>query len=108
LVLVLATYLYARGGHSWVVFAALFFLPDISFTAYLAGPRVGAAVYNVAHSHVGPLLLAVVLLTTGVTLGSALIWAAHVGFDRTLGYGLKYPTAFADTHLGRIGKPKPA
>ena len=63
-VLVLAVYLYARGAHSWVVFATLFFLPDISFAGYLAGPRVGAAVYNVAHSYVGPLLLAVALLTT--------------------------------------------
>ena len=108
-VFVLAVYLYARGGHSWVVFVALFFLPDISFAGYFAGPRIGAAVYNVAHSYVGPLLLAVALLTTGATLRWApmwtLIWAAHVGFDRALGNGLKYPTAFADTHLGRIGRP---
>ena len=87
-VLVLAVYLYARGGHSWVVFATLFFLPDISFAGYLAGSRVGAAVYNVAHSYVGPLLLAVALLTTGTTLMWALIWAAHVGFDRALGHDL--------------------
>jgi hypothetical protein len=103
-VLVLAVYLYARGGYSWSIFAALFLLPDISFAGYLAGPRIGAAVYNVAHSYAGPLLMAVALLTTGAALMLALIWAAHVGFDRALGYGLKYPTAFADTHLGRIGK----
>ena len=109
-VLVLALYLYARGGHSWPVFAMLFFLPDISFAGYFGGPRVGAAVYNVAHSYVGPLLLAVALLTTGATILWALIWAAHVGFDRALCYGLKYPAAFAETHLGRIGRrnrPKP-
>jgi hypothetical protein len=64
-VLVIAVYLYARGGHTWGIFAALFFLPDISFAGYFAGPRVGAAVYNVAHSYVGPLLLAGALLTTG-------------------------------------------
>src|SRR5687768_3691805 len=80
-VLVLAVYLYARGGHSWIVFATLFFLTDMSFAGYLAGPRFGAAVYNVAHSYVGPLLLAVALLTTGTSLMCALIWAAHVGFD---------------------------
>ena len=102
-VLVLGAYLYARGGHSWVIFATLFFLPDISFAGYLAGSRVGAAVYNLAHSYVGPLLLAVALLATGTSVMWALIWTAHVGFDRALGYGLKYPTAFADTHLGRIG-----
>jgi hypothetical protein len=103
-VLVLAVYLYARSGHSWGVFAGLFLLPDISFAGYLAGPRVGAAVYNVAHSYVGPLVLGVALLTTGASLMWTLIWAAHVGFDRALGYGLKYPSAFADTHLGRIGR----
>ena len=32
----------------------------------------------------------------------ALIWAAHIGVDRVLGYGLKYPTAFRDTHLGPV------
>ena len=107
-VLVLAVYLYARGGHSWVVFAALFFVPDISFAAYLAGPRIGAALYNVAHSYVGPLLVAVALLATGSTLMWALIWGAHIGFDRALGYGLKYPTGFRDTHLGQIGRPNPS
>jgi hypothetical protein len=34
----------------------------------------------------------------------ACIWAAHVGFDRMLGYGLKYGTSFGDTHLGRRGR----
>lgn len=104
LTLLAATYLYSRGGHSWAVFAALFFVPDISFTGYLAGPRAGAIVYNLAHSYAGPLLLAGAALVTGRTLAVALIWAAHVGFDRALGYGLKYPTAFEDTHLGRIGR----
>jgi hypothetical protein len=32
-----------------------------------------------------------------------LIDLAHVGFDRMLGYGLKYGTGFGDTHLGRKG-----
>ena len=103
-VLALAVYLYARGGHSWVDFASLFLLPDVSFAGYLAGPRLGAAIYNAAHSYVGPLFLAGALPNTGATLMWALIWTAHVGFDRALGYGLKYPTAFADTHLGRIGR----
>jgi hypothetical protein len=85
--------------------AALFLLPDVSFAGYLAGPRAGAAVYNVAHSYVGPLLMAVALLMTGATLMGVLIWASHIGFDRALGYGLKYTTAFTDAHLGRIGRP---
>jgi uncharacterized protein DUF4260 len=102
--LLLAIGLFAQQGGSWLVFAALFFAPDISFAGYLAGPRVGAAIYNVAHSYVGPLILAATLLSLGTGLTLVLVWTAHVGFDRALGYGLKYPTAFGDTHLGRIGR----
>jgi hypothetical protein len=29
----------------------------------------------------------------------SLIWAAHIGLDRMLGFGLQYPTRFKDTHL---------
>ncbi len=37
-------------------------------------------------------------------LPEAVIWFAHLGFDRLLGYGLKYPTTFGDTHLGMSGR----
>ena len=106
LALLVAMYLFGQSGHPWTMFAALFFVPDVSFAGYLAGPRVGAVVYNLAHSYFGPLLLAVAALATGAAPMWALIWAAHVGFDRALGYGLKYPTAFGDTHLGRIGRTR--
>lgn len=102
--LVLAIVLYARSDHSWLLFAILFLIPDVSIAAYGAGPRVGAAAYNAVHSYVGPLALAVALLVTGVPLGVPIIWIAHIGFDRMCGYGLKYPTGFGDTHLGRIGR----
>jgi hypothetical protein len=96
---------YAQLGGSWVWFAALFLVPDLSMLGYLAGPRGGAAAYNLAHSNVTPALLAalsVLLAVPALSLG-ALIWLAHIGFDRMLGYGLKYGTAFGDTHLGRVG-----
>jgi hypothetical protein len=102
--LLLGVSLYAHQGGSWLLFAALFFVPDVSFAGYVAGPRVGATIYNVAHSYVGPLVLALTMLGAGMGLTIAVIWAAHIGFDRALGFGLKYPTAFADTHLGRIGR----
>lgn len=102
-VLLFAAWLYAEGDFSWVLFAALFFVPDVSFAGYLAGPRAGAVVYNVGHSYVGPLALALGSIAAGRTPELALIWAAHIGFDRALGYGLKYPSGFGDTHLGRIG-----
>jgi hypothetical protein len=103
--LVLSTYLYATQGGSWFLFGALFLVPDISFAGYLAGPRIGAMIYNLAHSYVGPLTLAGAHFVSGMPgLLLAMVWGAHIGFDRTLGYGLKYSTAFGDTHLGRIGR----
>jgi hypothetical protein len=101
--LLVAIYLYAHEGGSWLAFAMLFLVPDMSIAGYVAGPRVGAVLYNVAHSYVGPLILAATLLSVGAEPTLALVWAAHIGFDRVLGYGLKYPSAFGDTHLGRIG-----
>jgi hypothetical protein len=99
------TLLYAVWGGSWWIYAFLFLVPDLSFAAYLAGPRVGAFVYNTAHSYMAPMSL----MTTGfaldspLTLSIALIWLAHIGIDRALGYGLKYQAGFTFTHLGRIG-----
>lgn len=96
---------YAQLGGSWGWFAALFLVPDLSMLGYLAGPRFGAASYNVAHSYLTPAVLAVLSAQLGFTalLFGALIGVAHIGFDRMLGYGLKYGTAFGDTHLGRVG-----
>jgi hypothetical protein len=89
----------------WPTFLILFLVPDLSMLGYLAGPRVGARLYNVAHSYVGPIFLVVWSLRMGVDsyVTYAQIWIAHIGFDRMLGLGLKYPTAFADTHLGWPG-----
>lgn len=99
-----AVYVYAWGGHSWLLFAALFLAPDLGFLGYLAGARVGALVYNVLHSYTIPVAIAAAFYTMDRPLVLPLIWIAHIGFDRLLGYGLKYPSAFADTHLGRIGR----
>jgi hypothetical protein len=99
------TLLYAIWGGSWWVYALLFLAPDVSFLGYLAGPRAGAFIYNAAHSYMAP----VALMTSGfgldspLTLSIAMIWLAHIGFDRALGYGLKYAAGFGFTHLGRIG-----
>ncbi|MBI1817621.1 MAG: DUF4260 domain-containing protein [Deltaproteobacteria bacterium] len=93
-------------GRGWGLFALLFLVPDVSFVGYLGGPRLGAWVYNVAHSTIGPLALLVVsqLEPARPLTIAGLIWLAHIGFDRMLGYGLKYPSDFHDTHLGRIGR----
>ena len=107
-VLALAVLVFARGGHSWALLALLFLVPDLALAAYAAGPRVGAAVYNAAHSYVGPAIAAALALLAGRPPVVACIWAAHVGVDRALGYGLKYPTGFGDTHLGPIGRRRAA
>jgi hypothetical protein len=105
-VLVAAVALHAMLGASWLLFAALFLVPDVSFAGYAAGPRVGALAYNAVHSYVGPVLLAAALAIAGLNTAAALIWLAHIGLDRALGYGLKYASAFSDTHLGRIGRTR--
>ena len=103
--LALAVAAYAHVGGAWSLFAMLFLAPDLAFFGYLAGPRVGAIAYNAMHSYLGPAVLGALALTlTPAMLPVALIWAAHVGFDRMLGYGLKYGTAFGHTHLGKVGK----
>lgn len=95
---------------SWQLFALLFFAPDLGLLGYLAGPKAGAFAYNALHSTIGPLLL----VLTGVVLlwplagPLAMIWLAHIGFDRALGLGLKYGDGIRLTHLGRLGKASAA
>jgi hypothetical protein len=97
-------YSYFQG--SWVLFAILLLAPDISFLGYLGGARAGAAAYNIAHAAIIPMLLGIVgmVMPSALTMHLALIWSAHIGIDRALGYGLKYDAGFSFTHLGRIGK----
>lgn len=101
-----AVVLYAKVGASWWLFAVLFLSPDLSLLGYLCGARIGAVVYNAAHTLVGPLLLAAacLLVPNTVLFPFSLIWIAHIGFDRLVGYGLKYAAGFGFTHLGRVGR----
>ena len=96
--------LYWLGGGTWWLFALLLLAPDASMLGYLGGPRIGASVYNAFHSYPLPAVLAAFGLLGGspLAVSLALVWFAHIGMDRALGYGLKYPTAFGDTHLGRV------
>ncbi len=94
--------------HRWLLFAILFFAPDIALFAYarnVLAPHRAAAVYNSLHSYIGPtlLLLAGLALAPSMAIAVALVWAAHIAFDRTLGYGLKLPDGFPYTHLGLVG-----
>ena len=97
-------FLYGQQGGNWLLFLLLFLAPDVGMVGYLVNTRVGALVYNAAHSTMAPLLLAAggLWLAQPLLLQLALIWLAHIGFDRTLGFGLKYGDQFAHTHLGEV------
>lgn len=97
---------YAKLGHSWWLFAALILAPDIGMIGYLRNAKLGAWLYNALHVTVLPIGIGVwgYLWPEPLAVSIALIWLAHIGMDRMLGYGLKYESAFSDTHLGRIGK----
>jgi hypothetical protein len=95
----------ATGG-PWLLAVPLLLVPDLSMVGYVRGPRLGALTYNLVHNWaIGLAVLGAGAWSgvDGLTLAGAIL-VAHVGMDRALGYGLKLPTSFQDTHLGRIGK----
>lgn len=104
----------------WIVFAAALamavHLRDMSlwlFAAlalglfmivYMAGPRIGAPVYDAAHLYAfGAVFAAIgIFVESGLWLCAGLLFLAHAGIDRALGFGLKETTGFKYTHLGRL------
>jgi hypothetical protein len=95
----------AKGGPPLLLIPA-WLAVDLSMVGYLAGPRVGSITYNAAHNLVLPrALLGLGWWTdSGWLMLAGGVFITHIGLDRALGYGLKLPTDFRDTHLGRIGK----
>jgi hypothetical protein len=94
-------------GASWILFVTLVLWPDISLLGYLVNPKLGSRLYNLVHTEVLPAALAAssIALHRTSLLAFALIWLCHIGFDRLIGAGLKYPTSGAglkDTHLQRV------
>lgn len=96
--------LYGLQGGSWLLFALLILAPDLSMLGYLAGNRTGAAIYNLFHIYLLPSGLAMYALlgVNSFVLSISLIWLAHIGMDRMVGYGLKYESGFKDTHFGWV------
>ena len=105
-VFVAAVAAYVFAGGSWQLFLLLILAPDLAMLGYLAGPAAGAILYNTFHTLVWPAILFVVGLSVDSALAMQVsaVWTAHIAMDRALGYGLKLPTGFTDTHLGRIGR----
>jgi hypothetical protein len=102
----LSLFLFSRSGYSWGWYALLFLTPDLSALGYLINPRVGSWTYNLIH-HKG---FAVALYVLGylrsipLLMFTGTILLGHSSLDRVFGYGLKYPDAFQNTHLGTIGR----
>ncbi len=104
---IVATAAYAALAEGWWLYAITALLPDVSAAGYLAGPRVGARAYNIAHSYVTPFFFGLIAwLSAPALLPVAAVWVAHIGIDRLLGYGLKSEQGFKFTHLGRIGRER--
>ena len=95
---------YGALGGPWLALVPLVLVPDVAMVGYLRNARLGSITYNIGHN----------LATAGAALGLGLwlgigslaiagtVLVAHIGMDRLLGYGLKYPDAFKDTHLQRV------
>ncbi|MGA3602954.1 DUF4260 domain-containing protein [Lysinibacillus agricola] len=103
-VLVLSIYFYFHLQFSWIVFLVLLLAPDLAALGYLKNVKVGSILYNLFHTYTIPVVIMIfaLLLHKNIALMLSLIWIAHIGMDRMLGYGLKYPTKFQDNHLNRV------
>jgi len=90
-------------GESWW-WLSLILVPDVFMIGYLKDNTVGAFIYNLGHTFVFPALLlgAGLVYDRTLLLCFACVWAAHIGMDRTLGYGLKTDKGFKHTHLGDL------
>lgn len=103
---VAAAALFVHLGFQWWLLLALFLVFDLSMLGYLVGPRAGAWIYNLIHAYIAPGLLGLIAIAGDLRWAAfiALLWAFHIGIDRTFGYGLKYPDRFGHTHLVEIDR----
>jgi hypothetical protein len=97
---------YSTTHEAWWLVPLTLLVPDVLAVGYLGGSRFGARLYNLAHVTV--LLAALIGLgwwrAQPLLLALGLVWLAHIGLDRLLGYGLKYEDASHHTHLGWTGR----
>ena len=103
-VFIAALIVYAHNGFSWWQFALLLLAPDLAMLGYLRNEAIGSFCYNLVHTYVLPIALGLLAMLLNFELGLqlAIIWLAHIGLDRMLGYGLKYPDSFKSTHFTKI------
>jgi hypothetical protein len=103
-VFVVCLFWYSNLNASWLLFILLWLVPDISMVGYLKDTKLGAIIYNLVHNYI----LALVVCAFGIFFGNNLIvsigviWVSHIGLDRFMGYGLKYPDSFKHTHIQQL------
>lgn len=97
-------YLYGFYGFHWWIFILFLFAPDISILGYMVNNHVGAMIYNVCHTYIFSIIIFLcgLFFQQELAIAIGIIWTAHIGMDRLCGFGLKYHTAFKDTHLQKI------
>lgn len=104
----LCIYFFSMLPFAWWWFPALLLLPDIGMMGYAVNPKIGAITYNLFHHRGVAAMVAIIglILDNDIWKLAAVIMFAHISFDRMLGYGLKFPDSFHNTHLGKIGNKK--
>jgi hypothetical protein len=87
---------YTTTHEPWWLIPLTILAPDLSAIGYLAGTRAAANLYNLGHITPLPATLIAVAWSQHNALAGAigLVWLAHIGMDRLLGYGLKYNDDF--------------
>lgn len=94
---------FTHASYWWL---ALILVPDVFMVGYLQSNSLGAFSYNLGHTFLFPAILIVagLITTKPIVICLGLVWLAHIGMDRMLGYGLKETKGFKHTHLGTMGK----
>jgi len=103
-ILVASLVAYANMDFSWGTFALFLLTPDLVFIIYMMNQKAGSIAYNIVHSIILPLSLALysVLMDNSLGIQASLIWFAHIGMDHIFGYGFKYIGQFKETHFSRV------
>ncbi len=78
-VAVTAIALYLHADYPWWLLVVLALAPDLSMVGYAAGPTIGAAAYDAAHTSLLPVVLAAigVIADAEIAIQVGLIWLAH-------------------------------
>ncbi|MDO6657347.1 DUF4260 domain-containing protein [Anaerobacillus sp. 1_MG-2023] len=104
IVFIISLYFYAQIGLSWWVFFFLLLIPDLSMLGYLVNNTAGSIIYNTVHSYILPGLIVMIsmILDYNILFALGLVWVAHIGMDRSIGFGLKYSSTTKITHLQKV------